>query len=766
MPNLKTSTNSHRILQCSFNTGEISSDVANRVDMDKYKYALLKAKNAMVRPFGPAYKRAGFMYCVRTKNDGPAILVPFASGNGFDYLLEIGEGYIRVHKDDVWLGVEMTTPYNLAILPKLRFTQSADVMYITSGEYPVKELARYSEFSWQFRDFEIDTPYFDDSLGNVSVDCTVTPSAIDGSITLTASEDLFSAGMVGSAIRLTQDVDTATVSLDMSSSQDIETKTSDSVYVGDTWKIQTSGTWDGIIDIERSFDNVNWKPFRKYTSQNNGNYTESGTVTTKCYLRITAKKYRNSEKNLKVDLMAMAYSHDGWATITEFTDAQNVTATVNDKLGTVNPTKKWALSAWSQANGYPRTSAFFQDRLVFGATKHQPYAVWMSRTSDYGNFGIEKAGGKVTEDSAIAIFLISRKQYEILHMIPGNDLRILTTGNEWIISGNEVASPTNISPKLQTTRGSNDCEPLEIGGKLVYLQARGTTVRDFGYRYEVDHYDGSDLTLLAKHITRKGEIVDSAYKQEPDSTIYFVRDDGIICCLAYIDEQKVNAWSTVETDGKIESVSCIQQGAEDFIYAVIQREINGETVRYIEKMANNPQDSARPNDYIMLDSAVRIINDEATNTLNVNHLKGKSVDVLGDGQMFLNWAVAEDGTVTLPSKVKDAIVGLRYTMEMEMPNIEITVSGSSIMGLPRYVGNVMIRLENSLGGSVGPLEDLQDTITYDEFATAGDIVLYTGDKNVVLPMGGFNQDGRVWIESIHPYPFSILSIIREVFIGG
>lgn len=763
MPNFKSSADSHRILQCSFNTGEISSDVANRIDMDKYKYALLKAKNAMVRPFGPAYKRSGFMYCGPTKNNGKAILVPFASGNGFDYLLEIGAGYIRVRKDDRYINVEMSTPFTADILPKLRFTQSADIMYVTSGEYPVKEIARYSETDWRFRNFEIDVPYFDDSLGDVSADCTVTPSAVSGNITLTASENLFSANMVGSAVKLVQDVDTLVASIDVAKSN---SQTSNSIFVGDTWKIQTSGTWSGTIEIERSFDNATWKTFRKYTSENNGNYTESGTVTTKCYLRVKGTSNSDSTGKLQVELQALAYSHEGWATITGYTNAKTVSARVGDKLGTVNPTKNWLLSAWSQANGYPRTSTFFQDRLVFGGTKHQPYMVWMSRTGDYGNFGVEKAAGKVTEDSAIAISLISRKQYEILHLVPGNDLLIMTSGNEWIISGNEVASPTNISPKLQTTRGCNECEPMYIGGKLVYLQARGTTVRDFGYKYEVDHYDGADLTLLAKHITRKGEFIDSAYKQEPDSTVYFVRDDGVICCLAYLDEQKVYAWSTIETDGKIESVSCIQQGAQDFIYVVVKRVVNEQTVHYIEKLANNPQDSTRPNDYIMLDSSVHIVNETATDTFTVSHLAGKYVDVLGDGQMYLNYLVEGNGTIPLPSKVKDAVIGLRYTMEMEMPNIEMTFSGSSIMGLQRYVGNVMLRLENSLGGSVGPLEDLQDIITYDEFATAGNIVLYTGDKNVTLPMGGFNQDGRVWIKSIHPYPFSILSVVREVLIGG
>ena len=42
-------------LQPSFNSGEISPDVANRTDLDKYKSALLTARNAYVRPYGAVY---------------------------------------------------------------------------------------------------------------------------------------------------------------------------------------------------------------------------------------------------------------------------------------------------------------------------------------------------------------------------------------------------------------------------------------------------------------------------------------------------------------------------------------------------------------------------------------------------------------------------------------------------------------------------------------------------------------------------------------
>lgn len=44
-------------IQSSFATGEISPEVANRIDLDKYAAALLTAENAYIRPYGAVYKR-------------------------------------------------------------------------------------------------------------------------------------------------------------------------------------------------------------------------------------------------------------------------------------------------------------------------------------------------------------------------------------------------------------------------------------------------------------------------------------------------------------------------------------------------------------------------------------------------------------------------------------------------------------------------------------------------------------------------------------
>ena len=41
------------LLQPAFTGGEISAEVANRVDLDKYQFAVLQAYNCLIKPHGP-----------------------------------------------------------------------------------------------------------------------------------------------------------------------------------------------------------------------------------------------------------------------------------------------------------------------------------------------------------------------------------------------------------------------------------------------------------------------------------------------------------------------------------------------------------------------------------------------------------------------------------------------------------------------------------------------------------------------------------------
>lgn len=920
------------LLQPAFTGGEISAEVANRVDLDKYQFAVLQAYNCLIKPHGPIYRRPGMKYMARTKySDKACILVPFNGADNTDYLLEIGEKYIRVHKNGLYINIEVMTPYTADMLQDLRFVQSADTMFIASGKYPVKQLARYSDTDWRFADFEITDMYFDESTtlenysgisytvpgtyqfqptvtgeyqidiagagggggggvryskprehghtyycvgggtggsgeriintvtltkgtsytiivgsggaggggtgsygtasnggngGNstacgltgrggtggsggsrVSIDGSyentrgvqgttygaggggiggvagtkykdnagkagadgwakilytgnkeLTPSGTTGDITLTSNKNIFAGSKAGAYIKLKQEIASKTVST--------SNGTTERVRVGENWKVISHGTWSGSFTIEKSDDGESWKEYRKYTSGNDYNPSESGSVTEPVFLRAVCTI---TSGTCTVDLTAMAYNAEGVVKLTEITSDSTAKAHVEKELGSTDMTTNFLWGAWSEEFGYPQTLCFFQDRLCFGGTKKQPYMVWMSRTGDYGNFSVEKASGTVTDDSAVALAFVSRKQFKILHLIASTDLIVLTAGNEWTVSGSDTVTPSKAVPKMQTTRGCSTVEPLMIGGRIVFVQGRGSTVRDMAYSYETDSYGGNDLTLLAKHIIENVQIVDSAYKQEPDSTIYFVRSDGSMACLSYIMEQKVYAWSTIETQGKIEAVAAVQEGDEDIIYLVVKREINGVTVRNIEYLAKNPAKSNNPDDYIMLDNAIEYSTAEKSSgetEIDAAELAGEKVTVIGDGRMYSGLTVSQDGTVTLPAAVQHAFIGLPYRSIVELPNVEIKTGDGTMQGRKKQISNCILRLSNSLGGMVGPDINTMDLMNFDEQNAVSDIKLFTGDKHMTLPIGGFNNEGRVIIVTDEPYPFNLLAVVREVSFGG
>ena len=63
------------LIQPAFTTGEVSPEVANRVDLNQFRSALLQAKNVYIRPYGAAYKRGGSLYLGEAKYADKPILL-------------------------------------------------------------------------------------------------------------------------------------------------------------------------------------------------------------------------------------------------------------------------------------------------------------------------------------------------------------------------------------------------------------------------------------------------------------------------------------------------------------------------------------------------------------------------------------------------------------------------------------------------------------------------------------------------------------------
>lgn len=916
------------LIQPAFTTGEISPEVSNRVDLNQFQLALLQAKNVYIRPYGAAYKRGGSLFLGEAKYPDKAVLLyPFTVNTIHAMMLEIGEKYIRIWNEDVYTGIEIQTPFEEADLKNLRFCQSADILYITSGKYPVYELAHYSDTDWRFKEFEYTCQYFDPTLStnmqqsadeqwtnvgsytykpatsgyyNITVagggggfgaktsfsypdwegggnsggpstshgttrggnggsgevrteriyltagtaykitvasggdegqkggtstafgitarggepggpgtyklipqgrgntyrwilgatgtsygnggkgatrklndrgteiisstpsgagwvtlrkeaDNTLQPSGTDGEITLTSKTKFFSKDMVGAWIKLGQEVESKTRSLDGAG-------TTDPVKVGSGWKIITHGTWTGTVTIQKSINNGPWKDFRKYTAKDDQNYSETGTITDgNIRMRVVTTAGRT-------DFTSLAYTNEGIVQVKEYISPTKVKCIVKKELSSTDPVETYSIGSWNKEFGYPRCICFFQDRLCFAATDKQPYMVWMSRTGDYPNFSVEKASGTITDDSAVVLSFVSRRQQSIKHIIPANDLIIMTDGNEWTVSGSETVTPTKATPRVQTSRGCTDVFPILIGNRVIFIQRRGETVRDMGYDYTSDSYTGMDLTLLAKHLTRGKEITQDTYMQDPDSRIYFTESDGTINVLAYVQDQKVYAWSQIITDGKYISVCNVENEKSDAVYVAVEREINGQKKTYIERLTNY-EESNDPMDYIHLDAAVRLIYEEETKNASVPHLSGRTVGVLAGGQYFPDIQVSTEGDLTLPSAYKEMIIGIPYEMIMELPNIETNTQQGTLQGRKKKISGATIRLVNSLGGMIGCEKNHMDEIKYDEMQEQN-IHLFSGDKEITLPNPGFQTQGRVYITSDDGYPFTLAAIIREMVLYG
>lgn len=748
-------------IQPAFTGGEISEDVASRVDLDKYQLALLQAENMIIRPYGSAKKRAGSMYCGTTKDNGHAILRRFEFTSDLSYMLEIGAHYIRVWRDGKYLGVELATPFEESELTKIRTVQSVDVMYICTGTHPVYKLSRYAEDNWTLKEVDWTLPPFGEI--NEDEDLKLSFSATEGTVNITANKNIFQSTDIGDFLKIEQRVGGKAASVKTSG-----TATSEAIRCGETWKIITHGSWTGKVKIEQSEDGGNtWKELRSYTSSNDYNPTESGTVEESCLLRISTAITSGS---VTADLSAYPYKATGYIKITGFTNGRAVFGETVKPIGATTETADFYRGAWSEANGYPYTVTFFQDRLVFGGCKKYPQRVWMSKSGDYENFEVEKEGGSVTDDSAVTADLLSLKSHQIRHLVASNDLLVLTEGNTWTISGGETVTPSNISPRNQENYGCNDVEPMKVGTRIVYVQRRGNTIRDVGYTYDSDSYVGVDLTLLAKHLVRDIQVTDSAYVQEPDSAIYYVRSDGVMLCLTYVPDQKVYAWSHFKTAGTYEAVCSVSEANQDRVFAIVKRtttDADGVTheARYIEAF-DGDHHTAHQQDYHMLDSYVTREYEKATEEIDgLDHLEGRTVYVLADNYFYDGYPLkVTGGKITLPEAVHKVTIGLPYGIIIEQPNFDAgNTDTGTLQGRKKYVSSAILRLVNSYGGTIGPDATAQNEIIYkaDEMELGAD-VLYNGDKEIVLGKGGYDTYGRTYIMQDTPYPFTVSAIIREV----
>lgn len=634
-----------QVLKPSFSGGEFAPSLWARVDLQRYASGCMTLRNFIVHPHGGASNRPGLAYIVKPKYSNKK-----CRGIGFEfsteqvYSIEFGEYYCRFYMTGgqiiapvstaAWVTAtvyyigdfvkisnviyrsktnhtsgagnptppgnttdwevssiyEISTPYKEADLNSLKFTQSADVLYITHNSYYPKTLTRYSHTSWRLEDYVFtDGPFMKE---NGIATLTIDPSATTGSITLASSAALFNALHVGALFKLTHYIAGQAYN---GAFTGIAAGTG--LKCGGTWRLITHGTWTGKIKIEKSRDGGStWITIREFSGVNDNNINTYGTENEDEPFLVRASCHAYTSGTINADLTTDAFEQSGIIKITSVTNSTTAAATVVKTLGADTATADWSEGAWSDYRGYPATATFYQDRLEFAATKYQPQDTWSTKTGNYVNFG---RSNPLVDSDGISMSLPSRKVNAIRHLVPLSRILAFTSSSEWSIGSDGAFTPTTARQEFQGSRGCSEVSPLIIGNRVVFVQPKGSIVRDLAYTFASNSFEGDPLSLLSNHLFENHQIIDMAFQAEPDSIVWCVRDDGVLLSMTYMREQEVVAWARHDTDGEFESVWTIPGETYDEVWFVVKRGSD----RFIERMVQRMVSTA-PKDQFFVDCGI------------------------------------------------------------------------------------------------------------------------------------------------------------------
>ncbi len=678
----------------SFAGGELSPEMFGRIDDVKFQTGAAKLRNFIAMPQGPAENRPGTAFVRAVKNSAKRTrLIPFTYSTTQTMVLELGDGYIRFHTQGATLlagtgaayngatpytvgsmvsylgnnyycilastgnlptnatywylipsaAYEIPTPYAEADLFDLHYVQSADVLTIVHPNYAPRELRRLGATTW-----------------TLSTILFVSPVAAPAAPTVTANRgrSINISGITNAAIAV------------------ITTVADHNLALGDPVEIsgvlgmtEANGFWiihkntpSTKLEVQyyttgAHFNSTN-PPVGVYTGGGSVQYANQSQDLDNFYVitSIAANGFDESVasspgtvfNNLNVtgasnDLTWTAvsgalryniykkqnglYGYIGQSDTNSFTD-NNIAPDMGITPPIVDP-------VFMSAGNYPQAVSYFEQRRVFAGTTNEPQSMWMTRSGTESDMSYSLP---VKDDDRINFRVAAREANTIRHVIPLTQLILLTSAAEWRVSpvNSDAITPTTVSVRPQSYVGASNVQPEIINNSMVYCAARGGHVRELGYSWQSNGFITGDLSIRAAHLFDNFNIVDMCYAKSPQPLLWFVSTTGKLLGLTYVPEQQIGAWHQHDTDGVFESCTVVAEGNEDSLYVIVRRVVNGNSVRYVERMATRQVNLLKDCFFV-----------DAGSTFNGTNLTAMTVTVTGG----TTWGPADVLTITASSSL-------------------------------------------------------------------------------------------------------------------
>lgn len=726
------------ISQRSFSGGEISPSLYARTDFAKYQTSVKKLKNFIPLKYGGVSNRAGFKYLnVAGVYDQSVRLIPFDVGSGVSYVLEFGHEYMRVYTNgaQVTYGNSTITGFNWTgsvVTHTGTLNGPADEVYLSNfagdlglilngRNFKINELTATtfellnldgSAFTsvdqpaytsgGRFNEvYEMATGYTSDAIFNIQYSqdvqtiVLVHPDYVPSTITRVSDTDWtsFSLPTPLTNVPIFPKAHSHTVNGTTGSTSYYYCVTCEYAgYEGDVSQFPsyTSGNGPGLNQSTFVVTNGN----ATLSTVNSITLVSRTAAVTALSYNLIFNFYRSTSFSGDYEYIGSSIgSHGGSyyeATLTDVgLTADSALLPPTAAFGYYPEVNTSRRVDTGSSDYYPSTVAYAQQRLFFGGSNTYPENIWASAL---GAPGIFYKTTPITDSSAFFFKPYSSKYNKIKHIVPASKLVLLTENAELVINADgSLVTPTNINVASQSYNGASRLKPIIVNDSVLYVQSKGTTVRDLAFNFNIDGFTGNEISIFANHLFDGYELVDWCYQQSPNSIVWAVRSDGTLLSMTYLKEQQVLAWAQHETSGFVKSVACIPGLVEDELYVVIERD----GVRQIELLSTrfvNERKQKYVTEYGV--EKYKYYNDSASNSFVDNFLTYDGRNTVFSFTMtpssYLGGGFTVNDTITLTASASyfvAADVGnqiFMYDSENNLARIEITayVSATVVRGTP------------------------------------------------------------------------------------
>lgn len=670
------------VSQRSFTGGEQAPSLQARVDFTKYQTSLKTMRNFIALKHGGASNRPGTEFLAEVRDStAKTRLIPFNAGSGAAYALEFSPLHIRIYKDGEQLkqaaqaitNISNSNPCVITYSGADTYGSGFEEIYVSGVNGP---MGQYLNNRW-FKVGTVDTGANTMTIYNMDM----------SNVNSTSFGTYTSGGTIAEVYQIeTEYTELQIPDLQFAQSVDVMTIVHPSHDIKELRR-NSDTNWEFVLygDI---LDN-------RPAAVKAMSATQVGAAGTSSYAYAVSCIYKGSESGVfsypgftggKASALAAnaTLSTTNYIQITVSTTTTSNVQSYNfykrDQNGTyglignsttgqfrdigIDPDTSIrypdAFTYFQDGGDKPSCVAYAQQRRFFAATNNDKESVWGSAIASYTDFSTPYTA----TDSTSLLFKAAGKKFNpVRHILDLSKLVLLTESSEIVVNPDgSVVSPLNINLATQTYNGSSKLPPIVINDNALYVQARGSVVRDLLFDFNIDGYSGNDISIFANHLFEGYTITDWCYAQIPNSTVWAVRSDGTLLGLTYLREQQVLAWHRHDFEGGVvESVCSIPASNEDEVYLVIKRNINGRDVRYVERFSSrfvntNKPITVRTTESFALNAySTRYYNAVNECTIMDSHLSydGRNTDTTKQVKLTSAAGWTTDDTLTLTSNTAD-----------------------------------------------------------------------------------------------------------------